>query len=80
MRLAAEFFVEPFAEGSPGEHVMAAVAAVESTGLSVEFGPFGNLTDGDHEAVIGAVTDAVRAALESGASRVNVTLVRLDDA
>ncbi len=40
--LHLEFTVEPFVEGNPGPHVLAAVAAVEQHGIHVEFGPFGS--------------------------------------
>ncbi len=79
IQLSAEFLVEPFAEGTPGEHVLAAVAAVESHGLEVEFGPFGTTTAGDDRTVLAALHEAFGAALARGASRVNLTLVRLDD-
>ena len=40
--LLLEFTIEPFREGNPGPHVHAAVAAVEASGVTVEFGPFGS--------------------------------------
>ena len=40
--LTVEFTIEPFVEGAPGPHVLAAVAVVESHGVFVEFGPFGS--------------------------------------
>ncbi|HVR32675.1 MAG TPA: helix-turn-helix domain-containing protein [Acidimicrobiia bacterium] len=70
-----EFFVEPFAEGRPGPHVRAAIAAVEAHGLSVDVGAFGTITTGAAAVVAEAVGDLVRAALESGADRVSVQAV-----
>ena len=40
--LLLEFTIEPFHEGKPGQHVRAAIEAVEAMGLEVEFGPFGS--------------------------------------
>ena len=37
-----EFTIEPFVEGKPGPHVVAAVAAVADLGAEVDFGPFGS--------------------------------------
>jgi hypothetical protein len=34
-----EFTIEPFVEGKPGPHVVAAVEAVSELGADVEFGP-----------------------------------------
>lgn len=70
-----EFFVEPFAEGRPGPHVRAAIAAVESHGLSVDVGAFGTITTGAPGVVAAAVGDLVRAALENGADRVSLQAV-----
>jgi len=46
MALVVEFTVEPFVEGSPGPHVQAALDAATSSGLDVEFGPFGTHLSG----------------------------------
>lgn len=78
MRVAAEFLVEPFVEGRPGEHVLAAVAALEAHGLTVEMGPFGNVTEGDQATVVNAMHEAVALALDNGASRISVSLVRIE--
>ena len=40
--LSLEFTIEPFVEGHPGPHVLQAVAAAESFGATVHFGPFGS--------------------------------------
>jgi uncharacterized protein YqgV (UPF0045/DUF77 family) len=76
MTLQAEFTIEPFVEGAPGPHVRAAVDAAQAAGLSVEFGPFGTSMSGDDDAVLGAVDAAVRAAIDAGATRVSLQLVR----
>ena len=75
-----EFFVEPFVEGRPGPHVLAAVAAAEARGLRVEFGPFGSSCDIDPTEVgaIGAVVAAVvDAAVANGASDVHITVTTI---
>lgn len=74
MALVAEFIVEPFIPGNPGEHVTSALAAAEGQGASLEVGPFGNLMRGDDEVIFRAVDAALRAALAKGATRVAVQL------
>lgn len=78
MHVAAEFLVEPFSEGNPGPHVQAAVKAVTEAGLQVDIGPFGNTTSGPSEAVLGAVSSALEAALASGATRVSLSIAQTD--
>ena len=58
-----EFTVEPFVEGNPGPHVRAAVAAVESLGATVEFGPFGSTCQAPAAAMPDIVAAVVREAL-----------------
>lgn len=78
--LLVEFTVEPFVEGEPGEHVRAAVAAVEALGVAVEFGPFGSSCR-VAEAMVAAVTSAViDAAVANGATHVALHVDRLDEA
>jgi hypothetical protein len=67
-----EFTVEPFVEGNPGPHVRAAVAAVESLGPSVEFGPFGSSCEAPAAARPDVVAAVVRAALDHGATHVSI--------
>lgn len=70
--LRLEFIVEPFVDGRPGPHVTAAVDAVESLGLAVEFGPFGSSVVVPIER-IGAVTAALLdAAYAHGATHVSI--------
>lgn len=76
MEVAAEFLVEPFSEGRPGPHVKAAVEAVEQAGLTVDVGPFGNITTGDAATVLVAVGAALTAALDHGATRVSLSIAR----
>ncbi len=71
-----EFTIEPFVEGRPGPHVIAAIAAAEATGLHVEVGPFGSsvvVELADIGSVIGALTDA---AMANGATHVSVYVAR----
>lgn len=75
--LRVEFTVEPFIEGRPGPHVLAAVAAAEQLGVPVEFGPFGSAcTIDDHQVgqVVGAV---VQAAVANGATNVTLDVARV---
>lgn len=75
--LRAEFTVEPFVEGHPGPHVLAAVAAVEELGFAVEFGPFASEFSGDDPRVCAAISALVREAYAQGATRVSVQIEKL---
>ncbi len=74
--VVVEFTVEPFVEGKPGPHVTQAVAAVESRGLTVDFGPFGSSFDVDVASMPEVVADLMRAAYANGATVVSVSVVR----
>jgi uncharacterized protein YqgV (UPF0045/DUF77 family) len=71
-RLHLEFMVEPFTEGAPGAHVLAAVDAASAAGLDVDLGPFGSTAAGDADAVADALAALTRAAFAAGASRLTV--------
>lgn len=76
--LHVEFTVEPFVEGRPGPHVLAAVGAVEALGIAVEFGPFGSSFEADQTLAgraVGALLDAAHA---HGASHVTVHSAQVD--
>ena len=74
MRVVAEFTIEPFVEGDPGEHVLAALRAVHDAGLEPEVGPFGSAVTGELRDVARAVARMLEAATTHGASRVSVQL------
>ena len=76
MVLRLEYTVEPFVEGAPGPHVKAALDAAGAAGLDVEFGPFGTTVAGADSAVLSAADRIVRAAIDAGASRVSLQVVR----
>ena len=76
--LRVEFTVEPFVEGRPGPHVLAAVSAVESLGFAVEFGPFATEFSGEDLRVVAAVEALIRDAYGHGATRVSVHVERVD--
>ena len=72
MHARAEFTVEPFVDGRPGPHVIAAVDAARAAGFEPDIGPFATVIEGDAGAIsvaIGAVLDAARTA---GAARVSM--------
>ncbi len=73
--LRLEFMVEPFAAGRPGPHVSRSVEAVAHHGLDVDVGPFSSTTSGTAPEIVAAVGDLVKAAVESGATRVSVQVV-----
>jgi len=70
--LNVEFTIEPFVEGSPGAHVTAAVAAVESFGLNVDFGPFGSSFAVTPDQLPEVIAELMRAAYGNGATYVSV--------
>lgn len=72
MSCRAEFTIEPFEEGSPGPHVMAAIEAVQALGFEPEIGPFGTSIDGDPEEVIAAIQAMLTTVGTSGASRITL--------
>jgi uncharacterized protein YqgV (UPF0045/DUF77 family) len=76
MRVRVEFTTEPFhGEGDDvPAHVTAAAQALRGAGLEPDLGPLGTSVDGDADAVVPAVADAMRAALRGGATRVTLTL------
>lgn len=78
-RCRAEFIIEPFAEGNPGPHVIAAIGAAEAAGLAPDVGPFGTSIEGDSDAVLGALHKIVGEALAAGANRVSVQLTVVAD-
>jgi hypothetical protein len=77
--LLLEFTIEPFTEGNPGPHVRAAVAAAETLGVPVEFGPFGSsctIAQPQLHEVSGAI---LAAAFANGATYVSLHVEQLGD-
>lgn len=77
--LRVEFLVEPFVEGRPGPHVAAAVAAVETRGHQVDFGPFGSSFDAESDEVGAVVGALLSAAYGAGATSVHVQVMALGE-
>ncbi|MBU3702201.1 MAG: hypothetical protein FGM58_09180 [Acidimicrobiia bacterium] len=67
-----EFTVEPFTEGEPGDHVVAALAAVRAEGYTVEVGPFGSSFTCPADRAAAVVERLTASAVEAGATRVSV--------
>lgn len=76
-RLRVEFTIEPFVDGHPGEHVLAAWRAVEARGAELSSGPFSSEAVVDEHQVDAVVGDLVRAAFAGGADRVSVQVERV---
>ncbi len=76
--LLVEFTVEPFVEGQPGPYVLAAVAAVEALGLTVEFGPFGSSCTVPETQVAEVTAAIMGAAHANGATHVSLHTERLE--
>lgn len=72
MSLAAEFLVEPFAEGVPGDHVQAAVDAFARRGLTVDLGPFASVASGEADVIADAVGEMIRQAMNAGATSIRL--------
>lgn len=70
-----EFVIEPFVEGSPGQHVVAGIEAMETRGLVVTMGPFGSTVSGSVDIVSSAIGAMVDSAVKDGAQRVLVEVV-----
>lgn len=70
--IEVEFVIGPFKEGEPGEHVLAAVGAMQAAGLDVEMGPFATTVKGDVETVAEALRAMIVQAVENGANRLNL--------
>lgn len=68
--------IEPFAEGNPGRHVMAAIEAVRERGFEPEMGPFGTSIGGDPATVISALQAMLAVAYREGATRISLQLER----
>ena len=73
-----EFTVEPFIEGSPGRHVTEPLEAVKALGIEVEFGPFGSGCVTSTAQAGDVVAAIVRAALENGATHVNIDVASME--
>jgi hypothetical protein len=67
-----EFTIEPFVEGKPGRHVVAAVEAASDLGADVEFGPFGSSCTVGADVMPDVVAAVIRAAFSNGATHVNL--------
>jgi uncharacterized protein YqgV (UPF0045/DUF77 family) len=74
MQARAEFTVEPFVDGNPGPHVMAAFDAVRALGLEPDIGPFATVVEGDAAEITEAVGALIAAARWAGAERVSLQI------
>ncbi len=74
MNVTAEFLIEPFNEGAPGPHVVAALSMLDAAGCAVEMGPFGSSLTGHATVVLPALSEAFGRALANGATRVTLTV------
>ncbi len=75
--IRVEFTVEPFVEGQPGPHVLAAVEAARGAGVTVEFGPFASEFEADDRVAFAAVSALVEGAYANGATHVNIHLEKV---
>jgi uncharacterized protein YqgV (UPF0045/DUF77 family) len=75
--IRVEFTVEPFVEGQPGPHVLAAVSAAETAGVTVEFGPFASEFEAEDHVAFAAVSALIEGAYAHGATHVNIHLEKV---
>ena len=73
-QLVVEFIVEPFVDGHPGPHVLAAVDAATEAGADVEFGPFGSTGRVDADSMPDVVAAITRAAFANGATHLTLNV------
>jgi uncharacterized protein YqgV (UPF0045/DUF77 family) len=79
VELEAEFTSEPFqGEGEPPAHALKARDTADKAGLTTDFGPLGTTVRGDADALLGALSDIARAAVDGGATRFTLQLRRTD--
>jgi len=71
-----EFTVEPFVDGQPGPHVLAAIAAVEGRGVAVDVGPFSTIAEVQADALASTVADLLQQALDHGATGITLRVDR----
>lgn len=74
-----EFTIEPFVEGQPGPHVVAAVEAARTLGATVDFGPFGTSCRCEAPLMPDVVAAVTRAAFGNGATHLSLH-IDADDA
>lgn len=75
-----EFTVEPFNEGGPGPHVLAAISAVTEAGFTPDEGPFGTAVEGDASAIIVLMSRVSQAAIAAGATGLRISLQEVVEA
>ena len=73
-----EMLVEPFRENAPGEHVHAVIDALAAAGLNPDMGPFATTAEGSLEVVSAAVQSAIAAAMDRGATAIQIRVERGD--
>ncbi|GHF79452.1 uncharacterized protein YqgV (UPF0045/DUF77 family) [Streptomyces filamentosus] len=73
VRLRVEFTTEPFDLDEAPAHAVVAREVIQSAELdAVDVGPFGNTAEGGADAVLTAVDELLRKALDAGATRVSL--------
>lgn len=73
VRLRVEFTTEPFDLDEAPAHAVVAREVIQTAELdAVDVGPFGNTAEGGADAVLTAVDELLRKALDAGATRVSL--------
>ncbi len=78
-KVRLEFTVEPFVDGAPGPHVLAAIDAVTALGLDADVGPFGTTVDAPETEAFAAAQALLAAAFSEGATRVSLQATSLGE-
>ncbi len=74
MLVRLEFTVEPFREGGPGPHVLAAVQAVRDAGLEPIDGPFGTSVQAEEDRIHPLLGSISAAASRAGATGLRISV------
>ena len=77
-KVRIEFLIEPFEEGTPGPHVVAAIDEARAFGVQPEIGPFGTVAQVDATSAGAFLQRVVDAALARDATRVAIQVERVE--
>jgi uncharacterized protein YqgV (UPF0045/DUF77 family) len=77
-QITAEVTIHPLAEGTLEPHVRAGVDAARASGIAVELGPSATGLAGDLRQVIEALEAVITAAIDAGASSVDIKVEASD--
>jgi uncharacterized protein YqgV (UPF0045/DUF77 family) len=77
-QVTVEFTIHPLTDGPTGRHVRAGIDAARASGIAVELGPSATGLAGDVPQVMEALEGVIVAAIDAGASSVDVKVEASD--